>query len=227
MKTQTNHFGHRTRIRQKFLHSFGAELHDYELLEILLFGAFLRSDTKPIAKKLIDKFGDISAVVNADIERLREVEGVGEAALTQLKLVTEISKRILKKSLKQKPLLNNFDDLLKFASALLKDLPNEVFYVLFLDKKFHLIEEVKLAVGENNYVAISVKDIARKALLLHASSIVLLHNHPSANSTPSNADIKITNEISAALKKLEITVLDHLIISRSDYFSFHQSGFKI
>jgi len=225
MKTKTSSSGHRSRIRQKFLTSFGAELHDYELLEILLFSTFSRLDTKPIAKKLIEKFGDISAVINADVERLKEVEGVGEAALTQLKLIAEISKRILKKSLLEKPLLNNFEALRDFSSALLQDSRNEIFYVLFLDKKYRLIEEAKLSVGENNFVAISVKDIARKALLLHASAIVLLHNHPSNDLRPSNADIQITNEIISALQKFEIAVLDHLIIGKSGYFSFRENSF--
>jgi len=225
MKTQNPHLGHRSRIRQKFLSSAGVGFHDYELLEILLFSAFSRCDTKPIAKKLIEKFGDISAVINADIERLKEVEGVGEAALAQIKLSAEISKRILKKSLQEKPLLNNFDALLNFSSALLKDAPNEIFYVLFLDKKYCLIEEVKLSVGENNFVTISVKDIARKSLLLHASAIVLLHNHPSNDLRPSNADIQITNEIISALQKLEIAVVDHLIIGKTGHFSFRENGF--
>lgn len=224
-KQKPDYLGHRLRIRKKFLTSSNAELHDYELLEILLFAAFSRADTKPIAKKLLAKFGDISAVINADIERLKEVEGVGEAALTQIKIIAEISKRILKKSASEKPILENWPALLNFSSALLKDFPNEIFCVLFLDKKHCLIEEIKMSVGENDFVAINVKDVARKALLLHAASIVLLHNHPSGDLKPSNADIKITNEIISALKKLEISVLDHLIISKSGHFSFRENGF--
>ena len=103
-------------------------------------------------------------------------------------------------------------------------MPNEVFYVLFLDKKHCLIEDKKLAVGENNHVAINVKEVVRQALLLHAASVILLHNHPSSDLKPSNADIQITKEISSALKKLEIAILDHLIIGKTGHFSFRQNG---
>lgn len=224
MEKKPDHLGHRSRVRQKFLNSLGAELPDYELLEILLFSAMQRQDTKPIAKKLIAKFGDISGVINADIERLKEVEGVGEAALTQIKLVAQILRRTLKNSVKTAPVLKNWTALLDYASTLLKDLPNEVFHVLFLDKNYRLIEDKQLAVGENNHVAVSVKEVVRQALLLHSASVVLLHNHPSSDLKPSNADIQITKEISSALKKLEIAVIDHLIIAKIGHFSFRENG---
>src|SRR5689334_12202800 len=117
--------GHRSRVRKKFLQSFGEELHDYELLEILLFAANLRQDTKSIAKKLIEKFGDVSSVVSADVELLKSVEGVGEAAIVQIKIISQIIKRVLKKSAKEKSLLNNFEAVLNYASALLKNLNYE------------------------------------------------------------------------------------------------------
>ncbi len=225
MPEKPDYLGHRLRVRKKFLNSLGEELADYELLEILLFAASNRQDTKPIAKNLLAKFGDISAVINADVGRLKEVEGVGEAALTQIKLVAEILRRTLKNSAKTAPLLKNREALLNYVSALLKDLPNEVFHVLFLDKKHRLIETKKLAAGENNHVVISVKEVVRQALMLHAASVVLLHNHPSGDLKPSNADIQITNEIISALKKLEIAVLDHLIIGKVGHFSFCENGY--
>lgn len=226
MKKQPHYLGHRSRVRKKFLTSlaFGSELHDYELLEILLFAAFTRKDTKILAKNLIAKFGDISAVINADISRLKEVEGVGEAALAQIKLVAQISRRILKNHTKENPVLKNWQAVLNYANSLLKDLPNEAFHVLFLDQKYQLIEDKLLAVGENNHVAISVKEVARSALMLHASAVILLHNHPSDNLKPSKSDIQITNEITAVLKKFEIEVVDHVIIGKSGYFSFRENG---
>jgi len=216
--------GHRSRVRKKFLQSLGAELSDYELLEILLFAASPRQDTKPIAKKLIAQFGDISAVINADVEMLKTVEGVGEAAITQIKINSQILQRVLKKSATSRPALDNWQAVLDYSSALLKNLNYEVFRVLFLDKKHQLIEDELQSVGENDHVAVSSKAIAKKALLLSASSIILLHNHPSGETKASVADIKTTNEIVITLKALGIKVLDHLIISPKGHFSFRQEG---
>ena len=216
--------GHRSRVRKKFLQSLGAELSDYELLEILLFAASPRQDTKPIAKKLIAQFGDISAVINADVEMLKTVEGVGEAAITQIKINSQILQRVLKKSATSRPALDNWQAVLDYSSALLKNLNYEVFRVLFLDKKHQLIEDELQSVGENDHVAVGSKAIAKKALLLSASSIILLHNHPSGETKASVADIKTTNEIVITLKALGIKVLDHLIISPKGHFSFRQEG---
>lgn len=219
-----DHLGHRSRVRKKFLNSLGEELHEYELLEILLFAASPRQDTKPLAKKLIAKFGDISAVVNADIEMLKNIDGLGEAAIVQIKVVAKIMQRVLKNHAKAKPLLNNWQVVVDYAFASLKDLNHEVFRVLFLDKKHQLIEDELLAIGENDHVLVSAKAIAKKALLLAASSVILMHNHPSGDLRPSASDIKVTNEIIAVLKGLEIKILDHLIISSQGYFSFKEGG---
>jgi DNA repair protein RadC len=224
MTQNPNNLGHRSRVRQKFLTSLGAELHDYELLEILLFAAHPRQDTKPIAKKLIAKFGDISAVISADLELLKSVEGVGEAALVQIKIISQIIKRVLKNSAKEKPVLSNYQAVVDYASALLKDLNYEVFRVLFLDKKQQLIEDELLGIGENDHVFVSAKNITKKALLLNASSLILLHNHPTGELRASASDIKTTNEIAAVLKGLEIKILDHLIISSHGHYSFKEQG---
>jgi DNA repair protein RadC len=224
MKRASDNIGHRQRVREKFLNSLGKELHDYELLEILLFAANARQDTKSLAKKLIAKFGDISGVVNADVNLLKEIDGVGEGVVTSIKIISEIINRVLKNSAKIKPVLNNWQAVLDYSSALLRNLNYEVFRVLFLDKKHQLIEDELLGIGENDYVAVSSKAIAKKALLLNASSIILMHNHPAGELKPSNADIKTTNEIILALKNLEIKILDHLIIGGSGYFSFREEG---
>ena len=218
------HHGHRKRVKEKFISSLGKELHDYELLEILLFAANSRSDTKPLAKKLIAKFGDISAVVNADVDMLRDVEGVGEGAIVSIKIIAEIINRTLKKSARAKTVLNNWQAVLEYAQVVLKDLNYEVFRVLFLDKKYQLIEDELISIGENDHVHVSSRMIAKKALLLQASSIILMHNHPSGDLRASASDIKTTNEIIVTLKNLEIKVLDHLIISSSGYFSFKENS---
>ena len=216
--------GHRKRVKEKFIASLGKELHDYELLEILLFAANSRSDTKPLAKKLIAKFGDISAVIDADINALRDVEDVSESAITAIKIIPEIINRVLKKSAKSKAVLNNWQAVLDYAYASLKNLNYEVFRVLFLDKKHQLIEDELLGIGENDHVAVSSKLIAKKALLLQASAIILVHNHPSGDLRPSACDIKTTNNVISALKGLEVKVLDHFIISGAGYFSFKEGG---
>ncbi|MBM5782202.1 MAG: DNA repair protein RadC [Pelagibacterales bacterium] len=224
MTKTSDYIGHRQRVRDKFLSSLGKELHDYELLEILLFAANARQDTKPLAKRLVAKFGDISGVVNADVNLLKEVEGVGDGAITAIKIIAEIINRVLKNLAKQKTVLNNWQAVLDYAYASLKDLNYEVFRVLFLDKKYQLIEDELLGIGENDYVLVSAKMIAKKALLLNSASIILMHNHPTSELKPSNADIKTTNEIINALKNLEIKILDHLIIGSSGYFSFKEEG---
>ena len=223
MKTPNN-LGHRSRVRKKFLQSLGEELHDYELLEILLFAASPRQDTKPLAKKLIEKFGDISAVVNAEVLALKEIEGVGEAAITQIKIISRIIQRVLKNSAKIKPVLNNWQAVLDYASASLKNLNHEVFRVLFLDKKHQLIEDELLGIGENDHVFVSAKTIAKKALILHAASVILLHNHPAGEAKASASDIKTTKEISTVLKNLDVKILDHLIIAKGGCFSFAAEG---
>ncbi len=223
-KVQSKTDGHRARVRKKFLDSLGKELHEYELLEILLFAANVRQDTKALAKNLIDKFGDLSAVVDCDLELLKTVEGLGDAGCVQIKVVAEILNRVLKKSAKQKPVLNNWQAVLDYASIKLRNLNYETFRVLFLDKKYQLIEDELMVQGENDIVYVSSKMIAKKALLLSASAVVLLHNHPSGNLHASTADIKTTNQIVAVLKGLEIKVLDHVIIGPQGYFSFKQEG---
>jgi len=220
-----SYIGHRKRVKEKFLASLGKELHDYELLEILLFSAFPRQDTKPLAKKLLAKFGNISAIINADIDMLSSVEGVKDSAIIPFKIIAEISNRVLKNQAKEKPVLSNWQAVLEYVKNILSQLNYEVFRVLFLNKNFQLIEDELISIGENDHVQVSVKMIVKKSLLLNASSIVLAHNHPSGDLRASAADIKTTNEIVAALRPLNISVLDHLIVGGAGVFSFKGEGF--
>ncbi len=223
-KEKPDYVGHRKRVKEKFLASLGKELHDYELLEILLFSAFPRHDTKPLAKRLLAKFGSILAIINADIDTLRDVEGVGEGAIIPFKIIAEISNRILKSQAQEKPVLSNWQAVLNYVKNALGELNYEVFRVLFLNKNFQLIEDELISIGENDHVQVSVKLIVKKSLLLHASSIVLAHNHPTGDLRASAADIKMTNEIIFALKPLNISLLDHLIVGRDKCFSFKAEG---
>ncbi len=224
MNEKPDHLGHRKRVKEKFLASFGKELHEYELLEILLFSAFPRQDTKPLAKKLLAKFGSLSAIISADADSLKSVDGVGEAAVVNLKIIGEIINRVLKNKAKAKPVLDNWQAVVDHASAALAGLNYEVFRVLFLNKNFQLIEDELLGIGENDHVQISIKTLVKKALLLHSSAVVLMHNHPTSDLRASASDIKTTNEISAALKPLNIKIIDHLIVGANGIFSFKQEG---
>lgn len=219
-----DYLGHRKRARAKFLSSLGKELHDYELLEILFFNVFPRSDTKPLSKLLLKKFGDISGVINADIESLKNVDGMGEAAIVALKINAEIIARVLKIKVKDGEILSNWQALLDYARSALADLNHEVFRVLFLDKKHKILEDELLTIGENDFVQISVKSIVKKALLVNCNSIILMHNHPTSDLRASASDIKTTSQICEALKPLNISVMDHLIIGKSGYFSFKEQG---
>ncbi len=219
-----DHLGHRKRVREKFLSSKGKELHDYELLEILLFSVYPRFDTKPIAKNLLRKFGDISAVINADFESLKEVDKIGDSAIVALKINSEIINRILKNKAKEKEVLSNYQALLDYAKNSLQDLNYEVFRVIFLDANYRIIEDELMSIGENDFVQISVKNIVKKALLLHSPFLILMHNHPTSNLEASNSDIKTTAEIQKALNPLNIEIIDHLIIGKNGYFSFKENG---
>lgn len=224
MTTKPDYLGHRKRVKEKFLSSLGKELHDYELLEILLFSALPRQDTKPIAKRLLAKFGSLSAVIHADLDMLRECVNVGDSASTSIKIIAEIINRILKEKASQKVVLNNWQALLDYAKSSLADLNHEVFKVIFLNKNFEIIDSEIMASGSNDHVNIDSKTIAKKSLLMHASSIILIHNHPTSNLRASSFDIKTTNEIIATLKPLNIQVLDHLIVGKTGVFSFKENG---
>lgn len=219
-----DYLGHRKRVREKFLSSKGKELHDYELLEILLFSVFPRFDTKPIAKNLLRKFGDISAVINADFENLKEVDKIGDSAVVALKINAEIINRVLRNKAKEKEVLSNYQSLLDYAKNSLQDLNYEVFRVIFLDANYRIIEDELMSIGENDFVQISVKNIVKKALLLHSPFLILMHNHPTSNLEASNSDIKTTAEIQKALNPLNIEIIDHLIIGKNGYFSFKENG---
>ncbi len=224
-KTQKpDYLGHRKRVRQKFLKSTGEELQDYELLEILLFNVYPRKDTKAIAKNLLKHFQDLPSVINADIHRLRQIENIGESAIVALKINAQIISRILKIRASKKEVLSNWQLVLDYARSSLANLDNEVFRVLFLNKNYQLIEDELISLGESDFVQISVKNIAKKALILHASSVILMHNHPASNLQASKSDIKTTNEIVNILEKLEIDVIDHIIIGKQGYFSFKEEG---
>lgn len=223
IKETPDYIGHRKRLRERFLKEPKA-LADYELLEVMLFAAYTRRDTKPIAKELIAKFGSFAKVLTASEVELSKVSGVGEAAIVIIKSAQEGISRLLLAEVKEKPVLNTWLKLLDYCRAEMGFLKNEQFRILFLNSKNMLIADEVQGEGTINHTLAYPREIVKRALELGAASIILCHNHPSGDPSPSRADIDLTQQIIAAAKPLELKVHDHLIISETEHFSFKSNG---
>ena len=218
------HFlGHRERLRERFREAGPEALPDYELLEMVLFRAIKRGDTKPLAKSLIAKFGSFAEVISATPERLMEVDGVGEATTTELKLVRAAALRLMKGQIINRPLLSSWSTILEYCRAAMAFQDKEQFRILFLDKKNQLIADEVQQEGTVDHTPVYTREVMKRALELSASAIILAHNHPSGDPTPSFADIDMTRKIIEAGQKLGITVHDHVIIGRQGHTSFRAS----
>ena len=216
--------GHRERLRTRLLTRGPAALDDYELLEVLLFAYLPRRDVKPVAKALLARFGAVSAIFAAPVERLIQVKGVGETAAAYLKATHELQARAVRETLGQRPVISSWNALLAYVRNQLQHEPREQFRVLFLDRKNQLIADETMGVGTVDHAPVYPREIARRALELAATAVILVHNHPSGDTTPSRADIEMTREIIDALAALEIAVHDHLIAGRSGVTSFKSAG---
>ena len=215
------HFiGHRERLRERFREAGPEALPDYELLEMVLFRAISRGDTKPLAKALIAKFGSFAEVISATPERLKEVAGVGEAIVTELKLVRAAALRLMKGGIINRPLLSSWSAILEYCRASMAFENKEQFRILFLDKKNQLIADEVQQEGTVDHTPVYTREVMKRSLELSASAIILAHNHPSGDPTPSFADIDMTQKIIDAGMKLGITVHDHVIIGRNGHTSF-------
>jgi DNA repair protein RadC len=217
--------GHRQRLKARFLSSGPDSLADYELLELVLFSAIPRRDTKPLAKRLLQRFGSFPEVVNAPPERLAEVEGVGSAAIMQLKLVRAAAVRLMQLGVMQRPVLASWNAVLDYCRAAMGFEAREQFRILFLDKKNRLIANEVQQEGTVDHTPVYVREIVKRALELSASAVILVHNHPSGDPTPSRADIDMTRQIVEAAKPLGITIHDHIIVGREGHVSF--KGLKL
>ena len=218
------HLGHRARMRQKLLGAGPEALLDHELLEMLLFIALPRRDTKPIARALIARFGDFAVVLAAAPEELQETEGMGEAGAAALKAVQAAALRMMRAGLREQPLLDNWDRLIGYLTAAIAREPIEQFRVLFLDAKNRLIADEAQARGTVNHTPVYPREVVKRALALQATALILVHNHPSGDPTPSRADIEMTQEVKAAATVLGIALHDHLIIGRGRHLSFRREG---
>jgi len=219
-----HYHGHRERLRERFLKGGANALPDYELMELVLFAAIPRRDVKPLAKSLIDAFGGFAEVLAAAPERLREFPGLGEAAITQLKIVEAAALRLSKTKLLNRPALASWAALLDYCSAAMARNPKEEFRVLYLDRKNALIADEVQGQGTIDHTPVYPREIVRRALELSAAALILVHNHPSGDPTPSRADIEMTREVAAAAKTLRIAVHDHVVVGRGGAASFKALG---
>ena len=219
------HFlGHRERLKERFRETGGASLADYELLEMLLFRAIRRGDTKPLAKRLIARFGSFAEVLSAQPTRLMEVTGVGEAVATEIKLVHAAAMRLMRGEVLNRPLLGSWSAILDYVRAAMAFSDNEQFRILFLDKKNQLIADEVQQEGTVDHTPVYPREVMKRALELGASAIVLVHNHPSGDPAPSMPDIEMTRKIVDAGQRLGVTIHDHVIVGRKGHFSFRSNG---
>jgi DNA repair protein RadC len=211
---------HRQRLRDRFLHGGGAALPDYELLELVLFRAIPRQDVKPLARLLLDTFGDFNRVVTASPARLHLIKGAGPAVVLELKLVEAAAQRMMRARVIGKPVLSSWDALLDYCHTAMAHRETEQFRVLFLDRKNHLIADEEQAKGTVDHVPVYPREIVKRALELNASALILVHNHPSGDPTPSDADLSMTAQVQDACQALGLTLHDHLIIGKERELSF-------
>jgi len=216
--------GHRQRLRERFLKSSGEDMPDYELLELLLFFAQSQRDVKPLAKKLIERFGSFAGVVSAEPARLREIDGVKDGAVAAIKLAQASAKRLLRQEVLGRPVISSWQALLEYCQAAMARESTEQFRVLYLDQKNQLIADELQQKGTVNHTPVYPREIMKRALELAATAVILVHNHPSGDPSPSKADIAMTREVADAGHRLDIAVHDHVIIGRSGHASFKSLG---
>lgn len=215
-----HYIGHRKRLKNKFLQNGDLGLNDYELLELILFQAIPRRDVKELAKKLLDKFTDFQQLVNVEKEKLMEVNGVNENVYLQIRLLKVTLNRIFKEKITKKNIISSWSALLDYLKATMEQLRIEQFRVLFLNKRNSLIDDLVMGTGTIDQAPVYPREIVKKALYYEAAALILVHNHPSGNSQPSNADIELTKQIVTACKIVDVAVHDHVIIGDNEYYSF-------
>jgi DNA repair protein RadC len=209
-----HHAGHRERLRERAMSGGLSALPDYELVELYLFRSIPMRDVKPLAKALLARFGDLAGLLAASPAELRTVPGVGESAALDLKLLHEATLRIGRAAVRQRPVISSWSALLEYVRIALASEPREQFRVLFLDKKNQLIADEVMSQGTVDHAPVYPREVVRRALELSASAVILVHNHPSGDPTPSAADVEMTRQVVEAAKALRIEVHDHLIVGR-------------
>jgi DNA repair protein RadC len=223
-ETKPGHLGHRARLRSRFLDAGPDALADYELLELLLFSALPRKDTKPLAKALIETFGSFADVITADKNKLITVDGMGETAVTALKAVEAGAIRMLRAGVIDKPVISSWNALIDYCTAQMAFGEIEQFRILFLDKKNKLIADEAQQKGTVDHTPVYPREVAKRALELNASALIMVHNHPSGDPSPSRADIDMTQKVKAAVEAVGLVLHDHIVIGRGGHLSFRRDG---
>jgi len=219
-----HYLGHRTRLRQRLLEGGAEAMPDYELLELVLMLAVPRRDMKPLAKTLIDRFGGFAGVVSAEPGRLEEVDGVGEAVIATLKTVQSAALRLAQRQAQQGSVISSWQALIDYCQASMAHRDTEAFRVLFLDRKNALIADEVQGQGTVDHTPVYPREVVRRALQLGASALILVHNHPSGDPTPSRDDVEMTKRVIEAARTLGVQVHDHVVIGRRGHYSFKSNG---
>ncbi|RZB12509.1 DNA repair protein RadC [Ehrlichia minasensis] len=224
MNTNDEHkkqqIGHRKRLRQKLLSGGNKGLLDYEILELILCSSHLRKDVKPIAKRLIKHFGSFSKVFFADFNQLTEVHGIGEASVSAIFCIREALNRILREDIDHGIIINQWQKLIEYLRIKIGNSNIENFHILYLNTKYKLLADETQDVGTVNQTPLYIREVIKKSLYLGATSIIIAHNHPSGDARPSKADIEITNQLVIACNNIGITLIDHVIVTSNDHYSF-------
>ena len=215
---------HRKRLRERFIRGGADAMPDYELLELVLFRAIPRRDVKPLARDLLERFTDFNGVISAPVDQLQIVKGVGQTVIQELKIVEAAAHRLAKSKVIGRSAISSWDALLEYCQTTMSHRQTEEFRVFYLDRKNILISDELLGQGTVDHVPVYPREIVKRALHLNASALILVHNHPSGDPTPSQQDIAMTKHIQAAADALGISVHDHLVIGKSREISFQSEG---
>ncbi len=220
-----HYLGHRARLKARFLDGGPESLPDYELMELVLFRTLPRADVKPLAKQLISTFGSFADVLAAPYERLVEIKGIKDATATDFKVIEAAARRFAKGAIGKRPVLSSWSALIDYCRTAMAFDDRERFRILFLDKKNALIADEVQQTGTIDHTPVYPREVVRRALELRATALILVHNHPSGDPTPSRADIEMTRTIVEVAKPLGIAIHDHVIVGRDGHASFR--GLKL
>ncbi len=224
-KTPSYIADHRRRLRDRFMAGGAGAMPDYELLELVLFRSIPRRDVKPLARALLDRFGDFNHVLSDTPARLADIDGIGPATITDLKIVEAAAHRLARSKVLKRPVISSWDAVLDYCRTAMAHRETEQFRVLFLDRKNTLIADEEQGHGTVDHVPVYPREIVKRALELNASALILVHNHPSGDPTPSQSDIDMTGQVEAACGALNLNLHDHLVIGKSGELSFRAQGY--
>jgi DNA repair protein RadC len=216
---QPHYHGHRDRLRERFTSGGASALQDYELLELILFRILPRRDTKPIAKAMLDRFGSFSEALGAPPHLLMEIEGLGPTAITDLKVILAAAQRIGRDAVHQRPVLASWNEVIDYCKAQMAYETKEQFRILFLDKKNILIADEVQQTGTVDHTPVYPREVIKRSLELSATALILVHNHPSGDPSPSSADVQMTRQIADIARPLGIVLHDHIIVGRKGHSS--------